>query len=876
MSSSKIFLQNRALGYVSNEIPLVTRYINLRRENLIITCVGRAFHTYSSDRFQLLSVSPQHETDITCLAADSYLVYTSCGNQIYAWRRGIELKHTYTGHKAAIKLLFPFAANLVSIDESGALKIWDVKTESIYKEIQLDFTATAICHPPTYTNKLLIGSAEGKLQLWNIKTGTMIHEFKGWNSCVTSLEPAPAEDMMAIGLSNGKIILHNLKFDVTNISFTQDWGSVTRISFLIKRQLMITGSPKGTVVVWNLEEGKVDSLIIKAHHGPVCGLQCLPDEPLLVTSSSDNSLKMWRFDMSDGSASLFKIREGHFKPPVSIRFHGVDGASILSSGNDSSLRVFNTITEIANKSFGRASYNRKASKKKGNKWADPLIMPPISTFTSETTRDKEWDSIVAVHRGIPTVTTWSFDKSKMGEHKLCHERFKKNVSGQKGISATCACLTHCGNFAVIGYSSGHIDKYNIQSGLHRGSYGEPIAHKYVRGVYVDTLNQIMVSGGSDTFLQFWNFKKLNLLSKLDLEDTVSLFSWHTESSFLAVALDNYDICLVDIDTRTIVRKFTGHRGPLTDLTFSPDSRWLVSSAMDSTIRTWDIPSSSMIDILKVDTPCVSLTFSPTGSYLATAHADRLGIYLWFNKTLYNHVSLRPITEEDQITESLPLTGINQESLECPIDEDTDEYISKVQIENTITMSGLNDARWQSILNLDAVKKRNKPLQPPKAPAAAPFFLPTIQSLDFQFDLKGVDKNDSNTKVIPETLMQTVFAQQLLKASSLNDYQVLFDQLKLMGPSALNYEVRSLSPEAGGTYELMVKFLELLKQISTNNKDFELSQSYLGVFLKYNGRALAQRPEAINSIEQLSKHNAWEQLQNNFLLCLSIVEYMKNN
>jgi len=66
-----------------------------------------------------------------------------------------------------------------------------------------------------------------------------------------------------------------------------------------------------------------------------------------------------------------------------------------------------------------------------------------------------------------------------------------------------------------------------------------------------------------------------------------------------------------------------------------------------------------------------LTFSPTGSYLATAHADRLGIYLWFNKTLYNHVSLRPITEEDQITEPLPLTGINQESLECPDDEDTD-------------------------------------------------------------------------------------------------------------------------------------------------------------------------------------------------------------
>ena len=41
----------------------------------------------------------------------------------------------------------------------------------------------------------------------------------------------------------------------------------------------------------------------------------------------------------------------------------------------------------------------------------------------------------------------------------------------------CVDITSCGNFAVIGYSSGHVDMYNMQSGLHRGSYGNP-AGKY--------------------------------------------------------------------------------------------------------------------------------------------------------------------------------------------------------------------------------------------------------------------------------------------------------------------------------------------------------------------------------------------------------------
>lgn len=44
--------------------------------------------------------------------------------------------------------------------------------------------------------------------------------------------------------------------------------------------------------------------------------------------------------------------------------YGTNGTTILSAGEDSSLRAISTISETLNKSFGRASYNRKASKKR--------------------------------------------------------------------------------------------------------------------------------------------------------------------------------------------------------------------------------------------------------------------------------------------------------------------------------------------------------------------------------------------------------------------------------------------------------------------------------------------------------------------------------
>jgi U3 small nucleolar RNA-associated protein 21 len=73
---------------------------------------------------------------------------------------------------------------------------------------------------------------------------------------------------------------------------------------------------------------------------------------------------------------------------------------------------------------------------------------------------------------------------------------------------------------------------------------------------------------------------------------------------LAAALEDFTIIVMDLDTQTVVRKFQGHTGQLTDATFSPDARWLITSAMDCTICAWDVPSAQLIDCFKV---CINLT-----------------------------------------------------------------------------------------------------------------------------------------------------------------------------------------------------------------------------------------------------------------------------
>lgn len=49
-------------------------------------------------------------------------------------------------------------------DEVGGRLVGDTALEA-------GFVPTALAHPPTYLNKVVIGSERGALQLWNVRTG---------------------------------------------------------------------------------------------------------------------------------------------------------------------------------------------------------------------------------------------------------------------------------------------------------------------------------------------------------------------------------------------------------------------------------------------------------------------------------------------------------------------------------------------------------------------------------------------------------------------------------------------------------------------------------------------------------------------------------
>jgi WD40 repeat protein len=79
---------------------------------------------------------------------------------------------------------------------------------------------------------------------------------------------------------------------------------------------------------------------------------------------------------------------------------------------------------------------------------------------------------------------------------------------------------------------------------------------------------------------------------------------------------------------SFVKRFQGHKGPITRLAVSPINGLLAVGARDNTVGLWTTTDESLLNTLEgMGGPITDLSFSPDGTLLATA-AEEGVIRLW--------------------------------------------------------------------------------------------------------------------------------------------------------------------------------------------------------------------------------------------------------
>ncbi|KAJ3549357.1 hypothetical protein NMY22_g922 [Coprinellus aureogranulatus] len=625
--------------------------------------------------------------------------------------------------------------------------------------------------------------------------------------------------------------------------------------------ILASASSAGHLALWDLNAGgRLLHMVKGAHDSAIRGMEWVPGQPVLVTSGEDNSVKQWVFDTPTASPRLLKFRSGHHAPPHLIRYYGDDGKALLTASRDRSLRCTSVVRDSRSFELSQGSVQKKANSL--GLQVDKLKFPPVTTLSYSPARAKDWDDILTGHADEAVARTWTMQSKRLGKYTLSFaEDTGKSAKGKEKAplgSVKSTCVTACGNFGLAGSSTGQIGTApeEVAGRVHSSNAGKK--ERSVTGIVTDSLNQWVVVCTLDGTVNFFDFRTAELEHTLVLPTTATAMILQRDSGLIAVMCDDLVIRIIDLETRRIVRELGGFRGRILDMAFSPDSRWLLTTSLDSIIRTFDIPTGRLIDAFKTSSVATSLSFSPTNDFLATSHIDSLGVFLWANRAQYANVTFKGISDEDIEEANLPsVQGTEEEAVlealeALKVDEkDVNVFSTPPQLDgDLITLTLLPRSRWQTLLNLEVIQQRNKPKEAPKAPEQAPFFIPTLPGVETRFALDDVKSKKQKERQEEEERrkersrrmlggVESVFVRKMEESNRDGDYEDFFNYAKSLSPAALDLEIRSLL-----SLESLALFMHALTQRLRSHRDFEAVEAMIKVFLQVHGEVLIENGEEL--------------------------------
>ncbi|CAO1621493.1 unnamed protein product [Parajaminaea phylloscopi] len=833
-----------AMGIVANEVPLLLQVRHGGKDAdkpdvNVITSLGDCWSIWTAESLVQVFVGSQLPVPITQLALSTSpdSILASAGAAIYRFVRGRVVATYQMPSDAHVTRFVVVGDNLLALTTpsgtagSFVLHQFSLATRQVNASMDLSqqLTPTSLLHPTTYLHKVLVGYSNGVIQLWNTRAGNLVHQFDaaelrakhgihgGSAASIACMAQTPALDVIAIVTSDSHVLLHDVQRDVAIMTFSLEAQlSATPPTFRTdgRAHTMAIGSRSGDIFIFDLEpqeevhtQGGLDSdddggeaqqpsarvnaprlvhTIRNAHADAVTGLEFVPGQPLLITSSSDNSVKEWFFEpTSDSTAGstasssslprLLKSRSGHSAPPSLVRWYGEDGrAPLLTAGRDRSVRLGWVGREARGGELSQGSIVRKANQLSLPPQA--LKLEPATSLSFALTRSRDWDDILTVHPSSPPRTWFGKDRRMKTTPLAAADKKKSAADGE----ATTGFVSHCGNFALAGTSTGLITMWNMQSGRwvrhfdtrpllettasvdKKSSKRKEIRGKgsKVVGIVADEGNTEVAVVTADGSVHVFDFVTSQLLSSQQFHPLAGVrASPHaTLLALIPVGLMK-PLLLLDLQTRRIVRRFADLPGRVTDVAFSPTLRSLVAATMDGSLSTFDVPSGLLIDRIRLREVIVSLDWSPDGSMLAGCGTEGKGVYLWSWTSGRGRVetegdeemvakdgqetlttasrSMMPSVRGPQAETDDADDAANAVDSLCITDDaavetykpSSDPLVVKNEdgqgeTRPLVTLTSEPRTKWTTLLNLETLKARDRPLQAAQKPGKnqTPFFL----------------------------------------------------------------------------------------------------------------------------------------------------------
>ncbi|MCC5607549.1 serine/threonine protein kinase [Nostoc sp. CHAB 5834] len=308
-------------------------------------------------------------------------------------------------------------------------------------------------------------------------------------------------------------------------------------------------------------------------------------------SGKDEAFLSQPLKITLGKVSLANTLQGHENSVLSVAI-SPDGKTIVSSGGDSTIKLWNFAT-------GKQISSLNAYSQQVNVVA---ISPDGKTLVSGSDDNtiKIWN--LATRKQIRTLTGHSDSV-----HALA-------------ISADSETL-------VSGSDDNTIKVWDLATGEQIRTL---VGHTFwVRSLAISPNGVILASGSFDKTIKIWNLTKGYSIRTLEGNyQTVTAVAISPDGKTLASASRNRTIKLWNLTTGKEIRTLTGHANTVTSVAFSADGKIVASGSRDRMIKLWNSATGEEILTLTGHTNTVtSVTFSPDGKTLVSGSEDNT-IKIW--------------------------------------------------------------------------------------------------------------------------------------------------------------------------------------------------------------------------------------------------------
>ncbi|KAI9208513.1 quinon protein alcohol dehydrogenase-like superfamily [Polychytrium aggregatum] len=214
-------------------------------------------------------------------------------------------------------------------------------------------------------------------------------------------------------------------------------------------------------------------------------------------------------------------------------------------------------------------------------------LPDFNNIHTLSISQKKIDTVA-----INATGEWlAFGASKLGQLLVWEWQSESYVLKQQGHQYDMNCLAYSqdGQYVVTGGDDGKVKLWNVQTGFCFVTFTEHTAS--VNSVEFAKQGQVIFSASLDGTIRAFDLVRYRNFRTFTSPTPVQFGCLTVDPSGEIVcggSIDTFEIYVWSVQTGKLLDIYSGHKGPISCMTFSPTDGILATGSWDKTVRVWDV------------------------------------------------------------------------------------------------------------------------------------------------------------------------------------------------------------------------------------------------------------------------------------------------